>query len=393
MKIGIVSRALIPGGHVVWAAGLARGLSRLGQDVSLIYIRDSRFFSMFESELAGREVEYTFEGALGRLSEAVGWPLSMAFLGGGYGKDGGPDPFSWILAPFAGHWMRRFDLLIFAEDFTGVAGLLSNRLTGTPYVVFVHEAPGGVPSSPLFKIIERARRVIRDGAVLTCAIDEAISTRLQAAGESHVTTVPLGCDPISYPLFNRAEFVLADSRWTPARDPGFILKIAKHTPGIRYLMLGSFWTPEFERSFVEQCRREGLDSQVKLLPNLSSKESTDLYQRAMVYIRWAAYGTGGWEMGFPTGLRLAMSNSCPVIFDKKLGCAPFIENELPESAIEHRPELFALKILELSKSKDLVRARVEKSLKFAQKFPWSYSANCMLGALAAGIATHASSHP
>lgn len=366
---------------MAWAAGLARGLKHLGHDVTLIYIRDSPFFPMFESELADLDVECTFRGFAAWVSKALGWPISLAFLGGGYGKEGTPDPLSWILAPFLGRWGKRFDLLVFAEDFTGLAGFATNQLTEIPYAVFVHEAAGGEPERMSYRVIEKVRKTIRRRATLTCAIDDAIAERLEKYGEPHVVTVPLGCDPIPQAVLTRASFVIADSRWTPARDPAFILEIAKRTPGVPYLMLGSFWTPETERAFLRQRQRLGLESQVTMMPNITSRDATALYQRAMVYIRWAAQGTGGWEMGFPTGLRIAMSNACPILFDRNLGCASFIGSAMPECAVEHNPEAYVEKILDLTRSAELVRARSVESLNFAKKYPWSYSASRMLQAL------------
>ena len=39
MKIGIISRVLLPSGNVRWAIGYAKGLSALGHEVELIFIQ------------------------------------------------------------------------------------------------------------------------------------------------------------------------------------------------------------------------------------------------------------------------------------------------------------------------------------------------------------------
>ncbi|MGB6442561.1 MAG: glycosyltransferase [Thermoplasmata archaeon] len=379
MRVGVVSRVLIPGGHVEWATGLGRGLQQLGHEVTLIYVRDSGFFPMFDRELKGLAFERTFRGTRAAISEALGWAVSMAALGGGYGKQGGPDPISWILAPFTGNWKERFDLLVFAEDFTGLAGLAASRICESPYVVFVHEAPGGTPQSLTYRFVEAVRRTVRRTASLTCAIDDAIAARMQMEGEQGVLTVPSGCEPVEPPSATRSDFVLADTRWTPARDPGFILEVAKLTPGVQYVMLGSFWTPQSERDFLEQRSRDRLEERVRMIPNHSSLEGLDLYRRAMVYIRWAAFGTGGWELGFPTGLRTAMSNSCPVLYDSRLGCASLMRSEIPEGAVEHNSRAYASKIMDLLSDPELVRTRSRQSLSYAQKFQWTHSAALLMG--------------
>jgi glycosyltransferase involved in cell wall biosynthesis len=381
MRIGIVSRVLIPGGHLEWAAGLGRGLAAAGHHVVLTFVRESSYSAMLKTELSGLLVENTLRGVAARLSTAFGWALSLALLGGGYGREGSPDPLSWAAAPFFGRWSRRFDLVVFAEDFTAFGGFLLNRLNGTQYVVFVHEAPGRSPSAIADRVIEWFRRKVRARASLVCAIDDAIVARLRDAGERNAITIPSGCEPAERDATKRAGFVLADSRWTPARDPAFLVRLAQKTPDTPYVMLGSFWTPETESHFREARRRSGLERQITMVTGFTPEEATEYYRTAMVYVRWAAFGTGGWELGFPTGLRVAMSQGCPVLFDENLGCAAEVGRELKDGMVAHTPEAFAEKIHELQTTPDLVERRSQQAWDYARNHTWAASAARLIAQL------------
>jgi glycosyltransferase involved in cell wall biosynthesis len=381
MRIAVISRVLVPGGHVEWAAGLGRGLAAIGHQVVITYVRESPYLAIFGTELGGLSVENTFRGLTARMSKALGWAVSLAFLGGGYGREASPDPVSWAAAPFVGRWSRRFDLLVFAEDFTAVGGFLLSRLSGTPYVVFVHEAPGRSPSALADRAIEWIRRQVRTYATLVCAIDDAIAARLRDAGERNSITIPSGCDPRGGEPSKRSGFVLADSRWTPARDPAFLVRLAAKTPNTQYVMLGSFWTPEAEAEFRDLRRRSGLESQITMVTSFTPEQATALYRTAMVYIRWAAFGTGGWELGFPTGLRVAMSLGCPVLFDENLGCAKEVGSEIKYGLVAHTPEAFASKIRELEENPELIVARSLDAWRYARSHTWTASASRMLAQL------------
>lgn len=308
MKIAIVTKFLVPSGNPSWVAGLARGLRSFGHDVTIVYIRDSPFYNLFLEDFRGLHVEFSLTGMMARFSEALGWPLSLAILGGGYGKEGSPDILSWMFAPILGRWRERFDLCIMYEHFTGLAGYAAGILWGVPYVVFVHEATTGEPGSWTSKIQQVWRRTVLERALLICPLDEPIANATRNIGADRVVVVPSGCDPIESPTLPKDGFALVDGRWTPARNPFFILEIAKKTPGVTYCMLGSFWTEQLESDFREEIEKERLADRIMVKTGLEAKTSLDYYRRAFVYVRWAARGEGGWERGYPMGIRTALSS-------------------------------------------------------------------------------------
>ncbi len=378
VKIAIVTKFLVPSGNPSWVAGLARGLKALGHDATIVYIRDSRFLALFREDFLGLNIEFCLTGTMARTSEALGWPLSLAMLGGGYGKEGSPDILSWVLAPILGRWRKRFDLCIMYEHFTGLAGYVASILWGLPYVVFVHEATTGKPGSWTSKVQAFWRKMILRRASLVCPLDEIIASAARGSGLSRIAIVPSGCDPIESPVLPKDGFALVDGRWTPARNPFFLFEIAKRTPGVTYVMLGSFWTPQLESDFRAGVENEHLTNRIMLRTSLDARKSLDYYRKAFVYVRWAALGEGGWERGYPMGIRTALSNGCPIVFDRELGCESILGPDLPYVLVNHDPGEFALKINELKSDPRLVEAQARASLDVARKNTWRKSADILM---------------
>jgi hypothetical protein len=381
MRVAIVSKTIVPSGNPSWVAGLARGLQEAGHSVTVVFIRKSRYWALFESDFLGVPVEFCMNGRASRFSEALGWPLSIAFLDGGYGMAGSPDAVSWVLAPFLGRWRGRFDLLVMYEHFTGLSGLISNLLWQSKYAVFLHETGPVRPKTVEHRLEYWLRSAVASRSSVVCALSPTIAGSLRDRGLPRVVVVSSGCEHPVRAATRRERYVLVDGRWTPPRNPFFLTEVVRRTPHISYVLAGSFWTPAFETQFVDSIRQEGLESRISIRTGLTAAQTSQLYDQAMVYLRWAAHGEGGWETGFPMGLRTALAHGCPVLFDKELGCSDILSDDLGESILPHNPEIYANRIMELSGSQKAVQRQSELSYTAAEKHSWATVASRLLASI------------
>lgn len=382
LKIGIISKTLVASANPEWVSGLARGLHKLGHRVEIVYLREPSvappgFLVPFE----GLDMTFLLRGWLARLSEAIGWPISMGLLGGGYGREGSPDPLSWIFVPVFSHRLRRFDLAIFYDPYSGITGVVSNILFSLKYVTFVHEAIAGSPKSLLGKLERHMLRLVSERAVLTAGINESITKSLAQMGLPRTKTIASGCIRDPRAPNSKKEFVLFDTRWTPARNPAFALEIAKLSPGIRFVMIGSFWTRTLESEIRQKVVAEGLDNRFIIRTNLSPQEVRKHYREASVFVRWSAHGTGGWERGIPMGILTAMSVGCPIVIDENLGCAPLLAEILHGYILPYHPKEFANAVTRIVRTPSERTRLVGISLKLAERFSWTKSARALLDIL------------
>ena len=372
MRIAVVNKLLIPSGMVRWSAGWSKGLSDVGNQVEMIFLREARSAHQVKGLLSGLHYSSYLSGTIARLSEAVGSPFVRLGASESFEVDSSPDPITWALAPIIGRWDKKFDLVIASEEFTGLAALAANLLNGTPYVLFFQEAIAENEPPWLSLLLRPWRLVVSRRAALCVGVTTRVAASYQRTLGIEVKVIPHGCNPAPRISTSKQDFVLADTRWTPVRDPAFLLDVAELVDCVRFVVAGSFASHDAQARFqLEICQRN-LGNRVQLATGLTEEALTELYRTALVYVRWAAHSSETPpESGPSFGIFQALSQGCPIIADTNLSMDSIVISRFKDWVLPRNPSVFAERIEALAANPSLVAELSLMAWETAKELSWT----------------------
>lgn len=224
----------------------------------------------------------------------------------------------------------RFDILLCHGTTAGFTAQVINKFTHLPYVLFVYDPMTYIFEKiyrrgllralaiPVRRLIRRLeRKLLRDASgILTLSIH---IDHLTSQGARRVTPLSPGVDPLENVPQRRGDFLLAFSRWEPAKQPTLLLDLAEKLPEARFVIAGT-WSDRREReAFREDLVRRRLESRVELRPNVNEDEKRTLFReaRAWVHPHVEAFGLAGLE---------AAATGCPIIMPAGSGLATLFED-------------------------------------------------------------------
>lgn len=367
-----MNKLLIPSGMVRWSAGWSKGLSDVGNQVEMIFLREARSAHQVRGLLSGLHFSSYLSGTIARLSEAVGSPFVRLGAGESFEIDSSPDPITWALAPIIGKWNKKFDLVIASEEFTGLAALAANLLNGTPYILFFQEAIAEDEPSWLSLLLRPWRLAVSRRAVLCVGVTTRVAASYQRTLGIEVKVIPHGCNPAPWIFTSKQAFVLADTRWTPVRDPDFLLDVAELTHFVKFVVAGSFPSHAAQARFQQEISQRNLCNRVQLVTGLAEEALTELYRTALVYVRWAAHSNEAPpESGPSFGIFQALSQGCPIIADANLSMDPIVASRFKNWVLPRNASVFANRIEALAANPSLVAELSVMAWETAKDLSWT----------------------
>jgi glycosyltransferase involved in cell wall biosynthesis len=371
MRIAVVNKLMIPSGSIRWSVGWSQGLGQLGNQVQTVFIREADSAAQMHTLLAGLNVVSYLTGRYARVSEWLGAPFIELWARNSFGLDSSPDLLSWALAPLLGRWRRNFDLVLVYEEFTGLGALVANLLNRTPYILFLQEAIASDEPRTLRSALRPWRRQVARRALMRVANSAKIAASYEKELGLHVDVIPHGCDPAPSIVVPKSDFVLADTRWTPGRDPFFFLEIAERVSRLRFVIAGSFHSPDIEQRFRRELKQRGLAGRVRVATGLTEEKLVQLYRTALVYTRWAAHSTSAPpESGASFGIFQALSQGCPIVADASLSMDPIVRARFRDWVVPTDPACFAEKLETLAADPVRVAALSREAWETAKELSW-----------------------
>lgn len=317
-------------------------LERLGHFVEIIFLRGP--------ESVHRDLPGEFEGPIsvfagGRiasLSRIVNLPFVRLLYTDGFPDSSAPAPLIWAIAPLLGKWREKFDLVIFSDELLGIACIGSIRLADLTYGLIIHE--GTFFHSQFLK---SAQLDLYRSAKWRLSPSPVAAEMIKRATGIPVDFVGLARPSPTYEL-TKERFALVDTRWSPARDPGFLVDVLTKVEGPQVIMAGSFPRPALKARFLSRLESAGLASRVTVRTDLPELEVARLYSRALCYMRWSGYSaTSVPETGLGWGFIRAIENGCPIIADDGLGASRLISDGKEGMVVDRNPASFALALKHL----------------------------------------------
>ncbi|MGP6208042.1 hypothetical protein ACNF42_08465 [Cuniculiplasma sp. SKW3] len=253
------------------------------------------------------------------------------------------------------------DFIIFSNYFSSLSLLINNKINS---IVLLHEAPLFNDFNFLIRKFIYIYLSIISKKTKFLSISQDISKKTMDNFKFKVITrPPIGF--IDYNVKDKERFILLDTRWTEDRDPLFVVNIAKNMRNIKIIMHGIFTNDNIKEQLIKKITFENYN--VQLISNDSDDELQNLYQKALVVIRWAGFN----ERGNPLSIFNAISYNCIPVVDKALGLAPFIsENISPDLVVNKDKNEIAIVVKKIFEDRSYYDNLLCKVIECKERFSW-----------------------
>ena len=315
MKVAIISKFTGPGGVNEYLERLALCLTNAGHTATLIFLR-----GQLHGEDYSPYPSVTFRtGWKEQVSIARGLPILRLLLAGGFPDTSAPDLVDWTFSPILHRVLQRHDMVFYGDENVALFSVLDLALNDKSFAVVCHES-----RRPDFPPLGRMQDRLLKRAALVLSPSPKTAEKLRLRLGREIEFHPL-MHPAEALIMRKGKYVLFDTRWTPKRHPQFALEIAEATPGVRFVMAGSFSSSEDQASLIAKARMMGVSDRIQFAFGLDEEAQRQLYREASAYIRWPeTHGEFVYEEGIGFGVVKALEHACPVIVDKRAGSASLI---------------------------------------------------------------------
>jgi glycosyltransferase involved in cell wall biosynthesis len=288
MKIGIIVRILWPGGVQRIAIAEAEGLTRLGNDVELIFIRRTTRYT-YSSEIPFRviyddKVNNRFAGKLLR-------KITLHY-GPQRGSDATVDMD--LIRKFEHSIKKQYDIIYYFDEFSAFFSKYSKKKFHHKVAVCIHEVAFR-NGSFLSKVVQY--KALKN-ADLILTNSKANLQLLKEAGYGNSFEVYPGLNrhvPISA-FQSREDVAISVTMWDFGRKPEALIEIAKNLTFGKILICGDWTDIKYMNNLKRKIIEEKIENKVEITGPLSEEELTNLYKRVKISIRFG-YNEKGPGMG------------------------------------------------------------------------------------------------
>lgn len=329
MRIGVLIDRLNVGGVEKIAIEEVRALRAIGEDASLVVLRNEALSDdleeIFGSLLADVPVVYLDDRLAKPLKKSFRFPM-FSF-------------FSWfhitypILLPFVLK-QQEFDYFIVHGTYTSLSAIGFKKRRGIHFSAFIWD--------PVSYIINRVyaptkpKAIIAILAPLAKLFDRHIIKHMDTVlvgGTAHndyiqslypdkpITTIYPSVAPLAKQLPKEA-YVLVLTAWKRGKNPEYLFTIAKALPSVTIKLAGKWIDPGYEAEFKKQLENEGLTGQIEVLGPIDEVDLPHLYAHATVLLQTND------DRGFGMPALEAAGNGTTFIIPEGQGVCEIFENEV-----------------------------------------------------------------
>lgn len=350
------------------AIELVRGLTHLGCDVDTHFLAQSKDVGLlgdtgFSARSQGVKTRIT-----GLLSAGLQLPLIQTVWNHGFTPEDSVDLLGAVTEREFLEKARWAELVIFMNFWSAIPIFRIEPRLRPCTVVYFHELPRFTEVPPLLRF---AMRGIVRWVAHSCTTVISVSDRIREEVQEQ-----LGRDSIvlyhgirtQNSLREKSDFILLDTRWTGARQPGFAIALAGLLPELKFVMAGYFPSAEVKLTLQREIGERGLRDRIEISEGLTEERLNELYGAARFYVRWSA---GQEEAGPSVGVFQAIGNLCPPIVDRQLGATDFLRRVgLGKLVVERDPSAFAERIRELGKRSEAYGSLLDELATAREQSGW-----------------------
>ncbi|MGP6221045.1 glycosyltransferase family 4 protein [Caldiplasma sukawensis] len=358
MKICILVRVLWPGGVQRIAFAEAEGLTKLGNEVDLIFIRSTNRLA-YDSNVNYKVIfnQDVNKRIFGKILSKITHYYSPQ-----RGKDATVDI---DLIYKTEHKIKEdYDIIYYFDEFSAFFQKYHKKIHKNKSVVLLHE----VALSDGSRLARFAQRRAIKNADLVLTNTNANLQLLKDAGVKNSLEIYPGLilhDDI--PKFDERENIaISVTMWDFGRKPEVLVEISKHIRNGKIIIAGSWADINYLNRFKKAIVDSGLKDQIFVTGKISEEYLTELYRKAKVSIRF-----GYNEKGPGMGSLESISWGLPLIINEGIGIKEIIENDKNGYIVKETDyKTIALLIERLFNNENEWTKISENNISLSQKFTW-----------------------
>lgn len=293
----------------------AEGLSSLGNDVDLVFIRDTHRY------IYPTNLKYEIFIKRTRSSKVIDYILKK--ITNRYNPQRGDEAVVDIdyIWKFQKSIKRDYDIIYYTDEFAALFSGLVKYRNKAKLVVIIHE-PVEKKGPILWRLIEK--KVIKNSDLVLTHSQEAKRT-LNALYDTTVEEIFLGTDVITkIPDFNsRKNYAISVTMWDYGRHPEKLIEIGNKLKNGKIILIGSWTDSKYLESVKREIKKRSLEETVIISEQVTEDELLDYYKVAKCSIRF-----GYNERGPGMGALESISWGIPIVFNDGIG--------IREVAYDHR---------------------------------------------------------
>lgn len=358
MKICILVRLLWPGGVQRIAFSEAEGLSKMGNDVDLIFIRSSERY-VYDSTtkykvLNRNEVN---KRILGRIFRKI----TLHYLP----QRGADATVDIDLIYKAEHNLgNKYDIIYYFDEFAAFFQKYNKRKFGNKTAVLIHEV-ALLNGTKLSKLVQK--RAIKNSDLVLTNTEENLNLLKEFSIENSYEVYP-GLMLHDYiPGFDsRENIAISVTMWDFGRKPEILLQIAKKLRFGKIMVVGSWTDNNYLSEFKRLVEDADLSGKLIITGEIEEKYLIDLYKKAKVSIRF-----GFKEKGPGMGSLESIAWGIPLIINDGIGIKEVVKNNVNGYIVEETDSPLIANLIDgLFKRKDTWSEISQNNLVLAKELSW-----------------------
>ena len=306
MKILIVCRVLWPGGVQRMIFRQAEGLKLLGNEVDLVFIRDTGRYKY------PTNLNFEIFMTKNRSSKLVDYILKR--ITSRYSPQRGEDAVVDIdyIRKFQKSITKSYDLIYYSDEFAALFSEIVKKKNKAKLVVMIHE-PIKKNGPFLWRQIEK-KAIKNCDLVLTHSREAKIL--LSSIYNARIEEIYLGTDVINeIPGFeNRKNYAVSVTMWDYGRHPEKLIEIGRKLSVGKIILIGNWTDNNYLEAMKREIKEKSLDERVVITGQVTENRLRLYYKEAKCSIRF-----GYNEKGPGMGALESISWGIPIIFNDGIG--------------------------------------------------------------------------
>ncbi len=312
MKVLIIVRVLWPGGVQRTAFAEAEGLVKLGDDVDLVFIRDTGRLKY------ATKIKYSVIYDNSVNERPLGKILKKITLH--YNPQRGTDATVDIdlILKFVRSLRTRYDIVYCFDEFTGIFSKTIKKSCNSKIVVVIHEVSDRHLS--LSHFIQKMATRGADAVITNTSYNIDLLRSFKANNAIEIYPgLNITNENISFK--DREDLAISVTMWDSGRHPEVFIEIAKNLQRGKLMLIGNWADKSYFNEFKNLIIKSGVQEKLEVTGPVSEGELKAYYLKAKVFIRF-----GYNEKGPGMGSLEAISYGIPIIWNKGIGINEILQD-------------------------------------------------------------------
>ncbi len=323
-KIGVMTDLLLIGGVQKGAIEQVRELNKLGHKATLLIQMRKKYSTDFSYLLKKIPHQYLSDSYPPIFRKSIKLPI-FSFLSTLH-----------LLSPILSLNViktKEYDLIISWGTTTCLTSNTLFRFRKIPYIAIIHDPIAYILDKAYAKTLLRLTFPFLKPVVKkfeAACIREAKKTIVISSVHYEYIKKSYGVKPVVIPLGikipkivpkRRGDTILSFARWQKAKNPTFLLKLAREFPKEKFVIAGSWIDKNEYLWFKNLIKMQNLQTQVKLVPHYTDQELAILCKKARLWLHphFEAFGLAALE---------AASYGLPIIFPAGSGMSESFKHRI-----------------------------------------------------------------